>query len=92
MPLIIITGFPASGKTTRSKELEEFFRSKGKCVKIVSENVAIPKARYRKNEYYEDSQKEKIVRADLKSEAVRVLNKDDVVILDAGNYIKGILN
>lgn len=89
MPLIVITGLPSSGKTTRCMELKEFFKSKGKCVKIVSENVAIPKARYRKNEYYEDSQKEKIVRADLKSEAMRLLNTDDVIILDAGNYIKG---
>ena len=32
---------------------------------------------------------EKLVRADLKSEVIRHLNKEDVVIFDAGNYIKG---
>lgn len=90
MPLILIVGYPSSGKTTRTKELQEFFASKGKCVKVVSENLAIPKAKYRKNTYYADSQKEKMVRADLKSEAIRLLNKDDLVILDAGNYIKGV--
>lgn len=90
MPLIVITGYPSSGKTYRTNELKEFFIQRGKTVKIVGENVAIPKAGFRKNEYYEDSQKEKIVRADLKSEAIRLLSKDDVVILDAGNYIKGI--
>lgn len=89
MPLIIISGLPASGKTHRANELKAFFIGKGKNVHVVSENVAIPKAGYRKNEYYDDSKKEKIVRSDLKSEALRSLNRDDVIILDAGNYIKG---
>lgn len=89
MPLIVITGYPSSGKTHRTNQLKEYFTGRGKSVKIVSENVAIPKAGFRKNEYFADSQKEKIVRADLKSEAIRLLTKDDVVILDAGNYIKG---
>ncbi|XP_055857404.1 protein KTI12 homolog [Episyrphus balteatus] len=89
MPLIIISGFPSSGKTTRAKQLQEFLTTKGKQVKLISENAAIPKAGFKKNVYYADSQKEKIVRSDLKSEAIRLLNKDDVVILDAGNYIKG---
>lgn len=90
MPLVIITGYPSSGKTKRANELAEFFRGRDKTVHIVSENAAIPKAGFAKNEYYSDSQKEKIVRADLKSEAIRLLTKENVVILDAGNYIKGI--
>lgn len=89
MPLIIITGLPSSGKTRSTNELREFLVGRGKKVRIVSENSAIPKAGYKKNEYYADSQKEKMVRADLKSEAIRLLNKEDVTILDAGNYIKG---
>lgn len=89
MPLIILTGFPSSGKTKRSQELVDFFRERGKTVHVVSENLAIPKAGFTKNEYFADSQKEKIVRSDLKSETVRLLTKDNVVILDAGNYIKG---
>lgn len=89
MPLIILTGFPSSGKTKRSKELADNFRERGKTVLIVSENSAIPKAGFTKNEYFADSQKEKVVRSDLKSEAVRLLTKDNVVILDGGNYIKG---
>lgn len=90
MPLIIITGLPASGKTHRTNELKAFFVEKGKNVRVISENSAIPKAGFRKNEYFDDSKKEKMVRSDLKSEALRLLNKDDVTILDAGNYIKGI--
>lgn len=89
MPLIIITGFPSSGKTKRCIELAEHFRERGKTVHVVSENLAIPKAGFTKNEYYADSQKEKVIRADLKSETVRLLTKDNVVILDAANYIKG---
>lgn len=89
MPLIILTGFPCSGKTKRTQELVDFFHERDKTVHVVSENLAIPKAGFTKNEYFADSQKEKIVRSDLKSEAVRLLTKDNVVILDAGNYIKG---
>lgn len=84
-----MTGFPSSGKTKRSKELADNFRERGKTVYVVSENSAIPKAGFTKNEYFADSQKEKVVRSDLKSEAVRLLTKDNVVILDGGNYIKG---
>ena len=89
MPLIVISGYPASGKTKRALELQKFFEEKGKRVHHISENKAIPKAGFHKNVYFADSQKEKIVRSDLKSEALRLLDKESVVILDAGNYIKG---
>jgi protein KTI12 len=89
MPLIIISGLPASGKSTRAKQLQQFFVDKGKKVHLLSENVSVAKAGYEKNEFFADSQKEKIVRADLKSEAIRQLNKEEIFIIDAGNYIKG---
>lgn len=89
MPLIVISGFPASGKTKRALELKTYFEEKGKKVHHISENKAIPKAGFHKNVYFADSQKEKMVRSDLKSEALRLLDKQSVVILDAGNYIKG---
>lgn len=90
MPLIIISGLPSSGKSFRANELREYFSTvKGKTVKVISENDAVPRAGYGKNEYFADSQKEKIVRADLKSDVIRQLNKENVVIFDAGNYIKG---
>ncbi|KAM7347968.1 protein KTI12 homolog [Cochliomyia hominivorax] len=89
MPLIVISGYPASGKTKRALELKEFFEKRGKRVHHISENKAIPKAGFHKNEYFADSQKEKLVRSDLKSEALRLLDKESVVILDSGNYIKG---
>lgn len=89
MPIIVISGLPASGKSTKARELQEYFVSRDKKVHLISENVAVPKALFEKNAFFGDSQKEKIVRSDLKSEASRQLNKEDVVILDAGNYIKG---
>lgn len=89
MPLIIISGLPCSGKSTRAKELQQLFLKKNKKVTIISENITVPRAGYQKNEYFEDSQKEKIVRSDLKSEVFRLLNKEDVCVLDSGNYIKG---
>lgn len=89
MPLVVISGLPSSGKSTRAQELQSHFIGRGKIVHLISENIAVAKAGFQKNEYFASSQKEKIVRADLKSETTRLLNKDDVVILDAGNYIKG---
>jgi len=42
-----------------------------------------------KNDVYESSPKEKVIRADLKSNSLRKLNKNDLVVMDGGNYIKG---
>ncbi|PZC84767.1 hypothetical protein B5X24_HaOG203757 [Helicoverpa armigera] len=90
MPLIIICGTPVSGKTTRAQELKDFFVNKhGKKVEIISEDEAITKLGYEKNSTYLDSQKEKRVRGYLKSEVLRLIGKDGVVILDGSNYIKG---
>ncbi|XP_032453073.1 protein KTI12 homolog isoform X3 [Nasonia vitripennis] len=90
MPLLIMTGIPCSGKTTRAKELKEFFEAKkGKKVEIISEEEAITKATFDKNTFYADSKKEKLIRGDIKSNAQRLLNSDDVLIIDGSNYIKG---
>lgn len=90
MPLIIICGTPVSGKTSRAIELRDFFVNKhGKKVEVVSEDEAIVKLGYEKNSTYLDSQKEKRVRGYLKSEVLRLIGKDNVVILDGSNYIKG---
>lgn len=90
MPLIVICGTPVSGKTTRAKEFKEFFqKTHGKQVEIISEEAAIKKLGYEQNETYLDSQKEKRVRGYLKSEVLKLIGKDNVVILDGSNYIKG---
>lgn len=90
MPLIVIVGGPSSGKSTRAQEIRNFFETtKEKIVHVVCENETIKNSEIGKNEVYESSQKEKMIRGDLKSNSVRLLNKNDLVIVDGGNYIKG---
>ncbi|XP_050697460.1 protein KTI12 homolog [Eriocheir sinensis] len=87
MPLVLLSGFPSSGKTRRAREIKEHLETeKGKKVTIVSENEAVGED---KNGVFSNSQKEKEVRGRLKAEVLRRLSKEDVVILDALNYIKG---
>ncbi|XP_019934276.1 protein KTI12 homolog [Paralichthys olivaceus] len=86
MPLIVMCGFPCSGKTRRAEELKVHFEHSSKLkVHIVGDEAL----GVDKNCVYADSQKEKNVRASLKAEVERKVNKDDVVILDSLNYIKG---
>lgn len=89
MPLIVIVGCPASGKSTRAQQIKNFFEEKGKTVHLISENEIVKSSGFAKNVVYENSQKEKVIRADLKSNSLRKLNKNDLVIIDGGNYIKG---
>jgi tRNA uridine 5-carbamoylmethylation protein Kti12 len=42
-----------------------------------------------KNDVLNDSKREKMIRGALKSESIRLLTKDSVVICDGLNYIKG---
>lgn len=85
MPLIVMCGLPCSGKTTRAAEIEKFFKEKEVKVHLIGDNyLGIDK-----NEVYADSKKEKELRGNLKSETQRKVNKEDVVILDSPNYIKG---
>ena len=86
MPLIILTGFPASGKTSTVVKLQEFFKLKEKEVVVVSEEQLLGQD---KNVVFADSKHEKEVRGRLKSEVVRWLSKENVIICDGLNYIKG---
>lgn len=89
MPLIVISGVPSSGKTSRSMELKKFFEEHGREVHLVSEYEQIKKAGFEKNFFYADSNKEKHIRGLLKSEILKVISPTNVVISDALNYIKG---
>ncbi|KAL1458709.1 hypothetical protein WDU94_008837 [Cyamophila willieti] len=91
MPLIILTGYPCSGKTKRSEEIKKYFEEQNLPNKIVhiSDNDTIKKAGFSKTELYASAQKEKEIRGKLKSDVTRLLNKDTIVILDSMNYIKG---
>ncbi|XP_008280330.1 protein KTI12 homolog [Stegastes partitus] len=86
MPLVVVCGYPCSGKTRRAEELKGYFEeSSERKVHIVGDKALDVD----KNSVYADSQKEKNVRASLKAEVERKVNKDDIVILDSLNYIKG---
>ncbi|KAL8559145.1 hypothetical protein ACOMHN_046193 [Nucella lapillus] len=87
MPLVIMCGYPASGKTTRTAELQKYLADNHpqRTVHVVSDHSI----EVNRNEVYVSSQKEKEVRGSLKSAVQRLLSKDDVVILDSLNYIKG---
>ncbi|XP_029010495.1 protein KTI12 homolog [Betta splendens] len=86
MPLVVMCGYPCSGKTRRAEELKAHLeQNPGRRVHVVGD-AALDVHR---NTVYADSQKEKDVRAALKAEVERKVNKDDIVILDSLNYIKG---
>ncbi|XP_043239102.1 protein KTI12 homolog isoform X1 [Amphibalanus amphitrite] len=88
MPFVVISGFPASGKTTRTKELLEFMKKEWpKNVVVISEHDFVKDQD--KDYTYSSSQVEKDVRGALKGEVIRKISKDDIVILDGLNYIKG---
>ncbi|KAG0720528.1 Protein KTI12 [Chionoecetes opilio] len=87
MPLVLLSGFPSSGKSKRAAEIKDYLEAeKGKTVFLVSENDALEED---KNGVFSDSQREKEVRGRLKAEVLRRLSKEDVVVLDSANYIKG---
>ena len=88
MPLIVITGYPCSGKSTATDKLRKFFESRKKLVHVVSEESFIPKDET-KCTVFSNSTIEKEVRGSLKSSAIRLLSKDTIVICDGLNYIKG---
>lgn len=90
MPLCLMVGCPSSLKSTRARELKEYFeKEKQKTVHIISENDIIKNSSISKNSIYQESGKEKMIRAELKSDSLRILNKNDLIIMDGLNYIKG---
>ncbi|CAF1197096.1 unnamed protein product [Rotaria sordida] len=83
MPLIVITGGPSSGKSTRAQALYDYFKTKSMPVQIITDN------NLDRNTVYIDNTLEKQARSDLKAETQRLVTKTDLIILDALNYIKG---
>lgn len=85
MPLVIMCGFPSAGKSRRAAEIATFLEGKGKTVHVISDtSLGIDK-----RDGYLVAAAEKMTRGGLKSEVERLLNAQDVVILDSLNYIKG---
>jgi len=86
MPLIIMTGFPSSGKSTAAEKILQYFGEKGKDAVILTEESLMDDS---KNEVFSSSKIEKEVRGRLKSEVIRLLDKEKTIICDGSNYIKG---
>ena len=87
MPLVMVCGYPCSGKTSFAHELRDYLLSEGgvKSVEVVNEESE----KQSRGEGYKDSASEKRTRGLLKSAVDRSLTADCFVICDSLNYIKG---
>ncbi|KAL8961430.1 MAG: hypothetical protein Q9193_002013 [Seirophora villosa] len=94
MPLILISGYPSSGKTYRSNQLVDFFNAKIKAatesrisrltvVHINDQTLGLSR------DVYREARSEKDARAAEYSAVKRALGRDTIVIADGLNYIKG---
>jgi len=94
MPLILISGYPSSGKTYRSRQLIDFFSGKIassddpkikrlKIHHITDQNLDLSR------DVYATARPEKDARATFSSAIKRVLTRDTIVVADGMNYIKG---
>lgn len=84
MPLVLMCGFPCSGKSLRTQQLRDYFQVK-ESVQVVTSD----EERSLRNSVFADSRRETQLRGELKSEVIRLLSKEQLVILDSANYIKG---
>lgn len=87
MPLVIVSGMPLSGKTFLSQKLADHLISlnlPGKSIEIIREKDFCSD-----NSNYTSSTWEKKVRGNFISAVERKTTKDNIVIADGLNYIKG---
>ncbi|SMR44359.1 unnamed protein product [Zymoseptoria tritici ST99CH_3D1] len=94
MPLILLSGYPSSGKTTRSQQLITYLNQqilnspeprikRLKVVHITDDNLGLSR------DVYAAARPEKDARATFSSAIKRVLDQDTIVVADGMNYIKG---
>lgn len=90
----MISGFPCSGKTYRSKQLVEHFQSKissstdGRISKITIHHIN-EESLGLSRQVYNTARLEKDARATEMSAIKRFLTRDSIVVADGLNYIKG---
>ncbi|RUS22608.1 hypothetical protein BC937DRAFT_88245 [Endogone sp. FLAS-F59071] len=91
MPLIVLTGYPSCGKTTRAVQIRDFLASrlKSEQEKKLQIHMVNNESLNLSRDAYRDAREEKKSRGTLMSAVERFLTKDDIVIVDAMNYIKG---
>ncbi|KAG0147802.1 hypothetical protein CROQUDRAFT_655583 [Cronartium quercuum f. sp. fusiforme G11] len=93
MALIILSGYPLAGKTTRAEEIKEMLESRLKSdefkntprevVIVNDEQLGINRS------VYNDSKSEKVSRGELLSNTIRLLSQNRIILCDGMNYIKG---
>ncbi|ORX56969.1 chromatin associated protein KTI12 [Hesseltinella vesiculosa] len=90
MPLIIVTGYPGSGKSRRAQQVAAYLtkrladeKKSFKIQVINDDDLHITK------DMYSDPREEKKARMAMLSAVERSLNKETIVIADGMNYIKG---
>ncbi|KAF2654616.1 chromatin associated protein KTI12 [Lophiostoma macrostomum CBS 122681] len=95
MPLVLISGYPSAGKTTRARQLQHFFDTR---IASSSSDARVSRLRTHlindqslglSRHVYHTAKAEKDARAEEYSAVKRVLSRDDIVIADGMNYIKG---
>ncbi|KAI8899553.1 chromatin associated protein KTI12 [Globomyces pollinis-pini] len=92
MPLVIVSGLPLAGKTTRSNQLKSLFENYIANHQTNLRNVIVINDEYLsidKKTAYDDANSEKIARGNLMSAVERLVSREDIVICDSLNYIKG---
>ncbi|CAL8575603.1 kti12, chromatin associated [Xanthoria parietina] len=94
MPLILVSGYPSSGKTYRSNQLVDFFESKIKAatephIRRLSVTRINDQTLGLQRDVYREARSEKDARAAEYSAVKRDLGRDTIVIADGLNYIKG---
>ncbi|KAL8910244.1 MAG: hypothetical protein Q9171_004445 [Xanthocarpia ochracea] len=94
MPLILVSGYPCSGKTYRSNQLVDFFNTK---IRAATEphigRLSVTHINHQtlglSRDVYKEARSEKDARAAEYSAVKRHLGRDTIVIADGLNYIKG---
>ncbi|KAK6437461.1 kti12, chromatin associated [Oleoguttula sp. CCFEE 5521] len=94
MPLILLSGYPKSGKTHRSQQLIDNFSTRiansdePRTKRLKIEHISDDTLDLDRN-VYATARAEKDARATLTSAIKRTLTRDTIVIADGLNYIKG---
>ncbi|KAF2757810.1 chromatin associated protein KTI12 [Pseudovirgaria hyperparasitica] len=94
MPLILLSGYPSSGKTYRSLQLRNFFQDKiltsndPRVSRLTVHHINDESLGLSRHVYH-TARTEKDARAAEYSAVKRVLGRDVIVIADSMNYIKG---
>ncbi|RMZ70382.1 KTI12 (TOT4) [Pyrenophora seminiperda CCB06] len=95
MPLVLISGFPSAGKTTRAAQLKKDFESRiasappDTRVSRLKVHLVNDQTLGVARTVYHTAKAEKDARAEEYSAVKRFLSREDIVIADGLNYIKG---